>query len=64
MGVEQFAKDYYEKDHQWEQMIRNDISLGAQSGVRGTPTFFINGHNTCARNFTSFKREIDGILKQ
>ncbi len=64
MNVEQFVKDYHEKDQQWEQMIRNDMSLGAQSGVRGTPTFFINGHKTRARNFTSFKREIDRVLKQ
>jgi protein-disulfide isomerase len=33
-------------DHEYPRvkaLIRNDVDLGHQLGVRGTPTFFING---------------------
>jgi len=62
LNVKKFMKDYKEKDAQWEDYIQKDMALARQVDVRGTPTFFINGKKTNARDFSSFKREIDQIL--
>lgn len=63
LNVKKFKKDYQEKDTQWEKYIQEDISLGNSVGVRGTPTFYINGRKTRARDLNRFKKEIDEILK-
>ena len=62
LDVDKFMKDYRDKDAQWEDIINKDIALGGQVGVRGTPTFYINGRITNARDTASWKREIDQIL--
>ena len=64
LDVNRFLKDWKEKDAQWEDYIEKDIALGAQVSVRGTPTFFLNGRKTNARDFQSLKSEIDAILNQ
>lgn len=63
LNVDQFMKDYKEKDAQYEAKITKDISLGGQVAVQGTPTFYLNGKKTNARDLASFKTEIDQILK-
>jgi protein-disulfide isomerase len=50
------------KDAEFEKQIKADMSLGERSGVRGTPTFFLNGKKTRAHSLTSWKAEIDKIL--
>jgi protein-disulfide isomerase len=30
-------------DHVYLQRVREDLESGAESGVRGTPTFFVDG---------------------
>jgi protein-disulfide isomerase len=62
LNVKKFLKDYKEKDDQWEDYIQEDMALGGRVDVRGTPTFFINGKKTRARDAASFKREIEQIL--
>ena len=62
LNVEQFLADYKNKDAQWEGYIQKDMTLASQIDVRGTPTFYINGKKTNARDLNSFKREIDQIL--
>ena len=62
LNVDQFRKDIKEKDAKWEDYIQKDIALGARVSVRGTPTFYINGRKTNARDFNSLKSEIDKIL--
>ncbi|OGX34432.1 MAG: hypothetical protein A3C36_03310 [Omnitrophica WOR_2 bacterium RIFCSPHIGHO2_02_FULL_52_10] len=64
LDIDRFLKDFKGKDAQWEDYIEKDIALGAQVNVRGTPTFYINGRKTNARDFESLKSEIDAILKQ
>ena len=64
LNVNKFLKDYKDKDAQWERYIQTDISLAGQVGVRGTPTIYINGRKTTARDFLSFKNEIDAILNE
>ncbi len=54
--------DARSKDAEYEKRISDDVSLGDAVDVRGTPTFFINGKKTMARDFNSFKTEIDKVL--
>jgi len=64
LDVEKFMKDYKEKDAEYQNIIQKDMALGRQVGVRGTPTFYINGRKTNARDFNSWKAEIERILKK
>jgi len=64
LNVKKFLADYKEKDAQWERYIQEDTALGSRVGVRGTPTFYINGRKTNARDLNAWKREIDKILKK
>ncbi len=71
--VKQYAKDlgldynklmadYKNKDAQWEKQIQDDTQLATSVDVRGTPTFYLNGRKTNARDIASYKAEIDAIL--
>lgn len=62
LDMRKFEQDLKEKDEIWEQYIKEDILLGNRIGVRGTPTFFINGRKTIARDFESLKQEVEDIL--
>ncbi|MBF0384979.1 MAG: thioredoxin domain-containing protein [Candidatus Omnitrophica bacterium] len=64
IDVDKFVKDLKEKDAQWEEAIKEDMALGSKSEVRGTPTFFINGRKTAARDINGFKAEIDKLIKK
>ena len=64
LNGKKFLNDYKEKDAQWEKIIEEDIALGNSINVGGTPTFFINGRNTNARDFSAWKGEIDKILQE
>lgn len=64
LDVDKFMKDYMDRDAEWDKLINEDISLAGKTDVRGTPTFFINGRKTKARNLASFKTEIDKILNK
>jgi len=54
--------DYKNKDAQWEKQIQDDMQLGSNVDVRGTPTFYLNGRKTNSRDINSFKAQIDPIL--
>ena len=56
-------KDYKGKDADWEKLIAEDMSTADSADVQGTPTFFVNGKKTNARDLASFKAQIDSILK-
>lgn len=62
LAAEKFMKDYQEKSAQWEQAISDDMTLGRQVDVRGTPTFYLNGRKTTARDFETWKAEVERIL--
>ncbi len=64
LNVRKFSKDYTEKDAKWEDLFKEDISLAREIDVRGTPTFFINGRKTNARDAESFKKEITKALEE
>ena len=51
--------------HAFETRIRQDIDSGNQSGVNGTPAFFINGESYAPRgNFDDVARHVEGLLKR
>lgn len=62
LNVAKFEKDLKDNDAKYQDMIQKDIQLGGQVGVRGTPSFYMNGKVTNARDFNSLKAEIDAIL--
>ena len=62
LNYNKLMADYKNKDAQWEKQLQDDMKLVQSSDVRGTPTFFLNGHKTQARDDSSLKTEIDKIL--
>lgn len=63
LDVEQFKADM--ADASTQQMVDEDMKLAGRSGVRGTPTIFINGKKaTGPRSFEAYKAIIEGILKE
>jgi len=62
LDYDKLMADYKNKDAQWEKQIQDDMQLGASVDVRGTPTFYLNGRKTNARDLASFKTQIDAIL--
>ncbi len=63
LNVKKFKKDLAANDAKYEQWIQKDMALASKVGVRGTPTFYLDGKKTRARDFATYKREIDAILK-
>ena len=52
------------KDPKINAMIRQDLRDGAQAGVRGTPTIFINGKRLKNRTPQGFQAAIDKELQK
>lgn len=64
LNVKKFKKDLADNDAKYEEWVKKDMALATKVGVRGTPTFYLNGKKTRARDFQSYKAEIDAILKK
>ena len=64
LNVDKFTKDLKDNDAKYQAIIQKEIDLGSQVQVMGTPTFFLNGKKTIARDLNGFKAEIDKILQQ
>lgn len=62
LDMNRFTADF--SSNKYEQLIQQDINLGRQTGVTGTPTLFMNGKRMQGRSFDDFKNAIEGILKQ
>ena len=62
LNMGKFEKDLKDKDAQYEGIIAADMKLVDDVDVRGTPTYFINGKKTMARDLAGYKKEIDQIL--
>jgi len=52
------------KDPAIQNLITRDVNNGKQSGVRGTPTIFVNGKRLNNRSFAGFQQAIDAELKK
>ena len=62
IDVEQFKSDM--ESPQTTALITEEMKQAQKAGVRGTPTFFINGKKPSGRSFELYKQIIDGILKE
>ncbi|NLE65313.1 MAG: thioredoxin domain-containing protein [Elusimicrobia bacterium] len=64
LDVEKFKKDLTQRDAEWEKVIQEDMALGQKVGVRGTPTFFLNGQETSARSPEQWKAAVNALLTE
>jgi len=64
LNIKKFKKSYADEDGKWEKLIQADYDLGMKVGVRGTPTYYLNGRKTRSRTLEAFKQEIDEILSK
>ena len=62
LNYNKLMADYKNKDAQWEKQIQDDMQLATSVDVHGTPTFYLNGRKTNARDISSIKAQIDPIL--
>jgi protein-disulfide isomerase len=62
LNYDKLVADYKNQDARWEKQIQDDMQLANDSDVRGTPTFFLNGKKTNARDLPSYKSQIDPLL--
>ena len=63
LNVEKFKSDLKNNDAKYEKIISDDMALGTQVNVRGTPSFYINGKISNSRDAAAWKSEIEGLLK-
>jgi protein-disulfide isomerase len=64
LDFDKLMSDYKNKNAQWEKEIQDDMQLAASVDMRGTPTFYLNGRKSAARDISTFKQEIDAILAE
>jgi protein-disulfide isomerase len=64
LNVEKFSKDLKDQDAAFEKAIQADMELAARVGVRGTPSFYLNGRITSARAFEQWKAAVEAALKE
>lgn len=64
VNVNKFLKDLKDNDAKYEEIINQDLQQVGTYDVRGTPTFFINGKKTMAREAAAIKAEIEKILAE
>jgi protein-disulfide isomerase len=48
----------------YDSLIQQDINLGRQAGVTGTPSLFMNGKRMQRRSLDDFKQQVDAYLKK
>lgn len=62
LDVNKFSSDF--SSNKYDALIQQDINLGRNAGVTGTPTLYMNGKRMQRRSFEDFKQLIDGYLKK
>ena len=62
LNYDKLKADLKANDAAYEKQVNEETELGNKSDVRGTPTFFINGKKTMARDAASFKTAVDNAL--
>ncbi len=62
LDLAQFEKDMASPEVQ--KQIQEEMSLGQQVEVSGTPTLFVNGKRVSNRSFEGLKQMIDEALKK
>lgn len=62
LDINKFTADF--SSNKYDQSIQQDINLGRQAGVTGTPSLYMNGKRMRGRSFNDFKEAIESNLKQ
>jgi protein-disulfide isomerase len=62
LDMDKFLADF--NSTKYDSLIQQDINLGRQAGVTGTPSLFMNGKRMQRRSFDDFKEAIENNLKQ
>jgi len=62
LDMDKFAKDM--ESAEIDRRIQQDLQMGVQAGVRGTPTIFINGRRLKNRSLEGFSAKIDAVLEE
>lgn len=62
LDMKKFEADF--GSTKYDALIQQDINLGRQAGVTGTPTLYMNGKRMQGRSFDDFKSLIEGYLKK
>ena len=62
LDLEQFQRS--RNDLKLRAQVQEDMKLGNEVGIRGTPTVFINGRLLKQKDPRGFKAAIDGLLKK
>jgi protein-disulfide isomerase len=62
LDMNKFMADY--NSNKYDALIQQDINLGRQAQVTGTPSLFLNGKRMQRRSFEDFKQEIEAYLKK
>ena len=62
VGLDMAKLDADMKDPEINAIVRNDLREGANAGVRGIPTIFINGKLLRNRSLAGFKEVIEEEL--
>ena len=61
LDTNKFLSDF--NSTKYNSLIQQDINLGRQVGVTGTPSLFMNGKRMQRRSFDDFKAAIESNLK-
>ncbi len=64
LNVAQFSKDLKDRDAEFEKRITADMALADKADVHGTPTYFLNGKKTRARDIKQWTAEVQALLKK
>lgn len=65
MGLDSDAFSLCLESGEYEEAVLADLEEGTSLGVRGTPTFFINGHYMSgAQPYASFEEQIDELTSE
>lgn len=62
LDMSRFETDF--GSNKYDKFIQNDITMGRNAGVTGTPSLFVNGKRMQGRSFDDFKATIEGYLKK
>jgi len=62
LDVAKFEQDM--NSEEVKKQVAEETQLGQRVGVRGTPTFFVNGRRVVNRSLDAFKQMIDEELKK
>jgi protein-disulfide isomerase len=62
LDMTKFLADF--NSTKYDVLIQQDINLGRQAGVTGTPSLFMNGKRMQRRSFDDFKEQIEANLKK